>query len=765
MALKDIFKKKNDQPQRPRLTGAQNRRAKLAFLFGVSVLLLAGLSIRLMYIVKVHGADYQKAVLQNQQYDTVTIPFRRGDIVDKNGTILATSEKVYNVVIDASVMLTYQNHRYLEPTLEALSQCFSDILDVDAIRYYVTNNESSRYYVVAKRLSYGDISKFLEMQSENDYIKGVYFEEEYKRVYPNGHLASTILGFTRKNSNAEGQYGLEEYYDDILTGTNGREYGYQNDDDTLERTVKPAVDGYTLHSTIDANVQSIVEKYLREFNEEYAGNVREGNGAENLGCIIMDVNTGEILAMANYPDYDPNDYKNAGPLIGTQYIEQYTNPAGYFEYETTKQVINQEQLAKMNEEQLNVNFSALWKNYCISNTYEPGSTAKPFTVAAALECGAITGDEVYTCNGFMEVGGHKIKCHTYASGGDGAVSVMDSIAWSCNVALMKIGQAMGRDRFCRFQRNFNFGLKTNIDLAGESRTASLVYESKDMLPSDLATNTFGQNFNTTMIQMITGFCSLINGGHYYEPHMVSKITNSSGATIENIEPRELKTTISESTSEKILEYTRAVVMEEGGDRRTGKTARPAGYAIGGKTGTAETLPRGNKEYVVSFMGYAPADDPQIAIYVVVDRPNAAKQDDAKFATKIVRNILTEVLPYLGIYMTEELSDAEIKELEEKKLENTYRLSENSGETKEEKEEEYITEGTIVDPTGESANIYPKWMTYPVDPVTGYRVNPDTGEKYDASTGELATEDNESMGTEVPVNGNLTTSQSGDTSGH
>ena len=419
----------------------------------------------------------------------------------------------------------------------------------------------------------------------------------------------------------------------------------------------------------------------------------------------------------------------------------------------------------MNEEQLNVNFSALWKNYCISNTYEPGSTAKPFTVAAALECGAITGDEVYTCNGFMEVGGHKIKCHTYASGGDGAVSVMDSIAWSCNVALMKIGQAMGRDRFCRFQRNFNFGLKTNIDLAGESRTANLVYESKDMLPSDLATNTFGQNFNTTMIQMITGFCSLINGGHYYEPHMVSKITNSSGATIENIEPRELKTTISESTSEKIREYTRAVVMEEGGDRRTGKTARPAGYAIGGKTGTAETLPRGNKEYVVSFMGYAPADDPQIAIYVVVDRPNAAKQDDAKFATKIVRNVLTEVLPYLGIYMTEELSDAEIKELEEKKLENTYRLSETSGETKEEKEEEYITEGTIVDPTGESASIYPKWMTYPVDPVTGYRINPDTGEKYDASTGELATEDNESMGEEVPVNGNLTTSQSGDTSGH
>ncbi|MBR4277715.1 MAG: cell division protein FtsI, partial [Lachnospiraceae bacterium] len=463
-----------------------------------------------------------------------------------------------------------------------------------------------------------------------------------------------------------------------------------------------------------------------------------------------------------------NDYKNITPLIGTQLIEAYTNPAGYIEYETTDTPITQELIYSLSEDQLNVNFSSLWKNYCISNTYEPGSTAKPFTVAAALESGAITGNEVYTCNGYHEVGGHKIKCHTYASGGDGAVSVQDSIAWSCNVALMKIGQAMGKESFSRFQKVFNFGLKTNIDLAGESRTASLVYDAKDMLPSDLATNTFGQNFNVTMIQMITGFSALINGGYYYEPHMVSKITNAGGATIENIEPRVLKQVISESTSEKLRQYTRATVMEEGGERRTGKTARPAGYAIGGKTGTAETLPRGNKEYVVSFMGYAPADDPQIAIYVVVDRPNAAKQDDAKFATGIVRNILTEALPYLGIYMTEELSEKEIKELEEKQLENTYRFGENSenGEsTGEEKEEEFVTEGTIVDPTGEAANIYPKWMTYPIDPATGYRVNPDNGEKYDASTGELVEDVNESMGLEVPVNGNLGTSQRQDTSGH
>ncbi len=755
----------NDQSDRPRVSNGQNRATKLVIFMVVTVALLGALAIRLIYIVKEHGTEYQKAVLQNQSYDSVVLPFKRGDIVDCNGTILATSEKVYNMVIDASVMLTYSDHRYFEPTINALKQSFpADLVDVSQIEYYVKNNENSRYYVVAKRLSYSDISDFLALQEENDYVKGVYFEEEYKRVYPNGSLASTVLGFTRKNTNSEGQYGLEEYYDNVLTGTNGREYGYQNDDETLERTVKSAIDGYTLHTTIDANIQKIVEKYLRQFNEENKNKVRNGNGAENLGCIIMDVNSGEILAMANYPDYDPNDYKNIEPLIGTQLIESYTNPAGYIEYETTDNVITQEMIYGLSEEQLNVNFAALWKNYCISNTYEPGSTAKPFTVAAALESGAITGNEVYTCNGYMEVGGHKIKCHTYASGGDGAVSVQDSIAWSCNVALMKIGQTMGKETFCRFQRVFNFGLKTNIDLAGEARTASLIYDSKDMLPSDLATNTFGQNFNTTMIQMVTGFSALINGGYYYEPHMVNKITNANGATVENIEPRILKQVISESTSEKLRQYTRATVMEEGGERRTGKTARPAGYAIGGKTGTAETLPRGNKEYVVSFMGYAPADDPQIAIYVVVDRPNAAKQDDAKFATGIVRNILTEVLPYMGIYMTEELSEKEIKELEEKQLENTYQQS-NKTEASTEQKEEYITEGTIVDPTGESANIYPKWMTYPVDPYSGYRINPDTGEKYDASTGELVESDNESMGTDVPVNGNLSTSQIGNGTGN
>ena len=745
---------KEAQSDRGRRSGRQIRQGKLNFTLGAFVVVLLALAIRLIYIVNEHGTEYQKAVLQNQAYDSTILPFRRGDIVDANGTILATSEKVYNVIIDASVMLTYDDDRYFEPTIRAIRDTLPS-LDADAIRYYVTQHESEKYYIAAKRVSYSEISQFLEAQAENDYVKGVYFEEEYKRVYPNGSLASTVLGFTRNNRSSEGQYGLEEYYDSYLTGTDGRQYGYQNDDDTLERTVVEAEDGYTIHTTIDANIQAIVEKYLKQFNDEHMNTARQGNGAENIGCIIQDVNTGEIKAMAQYPDYDPNDYKNTDALLGTMLIESYVNQAGYTIYKTTDTPITQDVLNIIPEEQLNINLSNLWKNFCISNTYEPGSTAKPFTVAAALECGAITGDEVYTCNGYLEVGGHKIKCHTYVSGGDGAVTVSDSIAWSCNVALMKIGQAMGANLFCDFQNTFNFGLKTNIDLAGEARTASLIYNADDMVPSDLATNTFGQNFNVTMIQMITGFSALINGGYYYEPHMVNKITNSNGATIENIEPRVLKQVISESTSALIRQYTRATVMEEGGSRRTGRTARPAGYAIGGKTGTAETLPRGNGEYVVSFMGYAPADNPQIAIYVVVDRANAVRQDDAKFATGIVRNVLTEVLPYMGIFMTEELSEAEIKELEEKQLAITLEYgSGESSSSSSSQESDYITDGTIIDGTGESANIYPVWMTWPVDSTTGYRVNPTTGEYIDAFTGEPINGNSSTMDEDIPINPNL-----------
>lgn len=640
-------------------------QTKLVVLFLLVLLAFVGLSARLIWLNYANGTSYQKQVLSQQRYDSSVIPFRRGDIVDVKGTTLATSKKVYNLVIDAKVMNTTLNGKtpYLEPTLAALEEYFD--LDMNEVRKHVSTNKESSWYVPLKRLSYEEISGFQNAKLDNSNIKGVWFEEEYKRFYPYGSLAADAIGFSGIDN--EGAYGLEEFYNSVLNGTNGREFGYLNEDLNLERTVKPAVDGYSVHSTIDANVQMIVEKYLKKFMEEHKDAVRPGNGAENVGCIIQWVDSGEILAMASYPTYDLNDVRNPQPLLGTKMVEQVTNANGYYEIKKNGTVIDQSVIDSMSEDELYLNLNNLWKNYCITNTYEPGSVAKPFTVASALEMGTVSPDSTFECNGSLEIGGYTIKCH---NGSEGTMTLESAVAKSCNVSLMKIAQTLGTDNFCEYQNIYNFGLKTNVDLAGEARTANLIYRADQMGPTDLATNSFGQNFNVTMIQMITGFSSLINGGNYYEPHMVNRITNVNGTTVENIEPRRLKQTISEETSAYIRQYCQAVV-----EYGTGKTARPAGYMIGGKTGTAETIDenthkRSKDEYVVSFMGYAPADNPQIAIYVVVDRANAVRQDDAKFATGIVRNVLTEVLPYLQIFMTEELSEKEIKELEDLNIEIT-----------------------------------------------------------------------------------------------
>lgn len=717
---------------------------KLVVLFGLVLLAFTGLSIRLIWLTRENGTRYQKQVLAQQQYDSITLPYRRGDIVDAKGTKLATSEKVYNLVIDAKVMNTELNGKtpYLEPTLEALGQYFD--LDMTAIREYVATHKEASWYVPLKRLTYDEISGFQQEKSDNSNIKGVWFEEEYKRVYPYGSLAADTIGFTSTDN--QGSYGLEEYYNSVLNGINGREYGYLNDDLNLERTVKAAVDGSSVHSTIDANVQMIVEKYLAKFMEEFKDNYKPGNGAENVGCIIQWVNTGEILAMASVPTYDLNNVRDPQALLGSMMVEKVDTANGYYEIKKNGTVIDQTVLDAMSEDDLYLNLNNLWKNYCITGTYEPGSVAKPFTVAMALEKGDITPNSTFECSGYMEIGGYKIRCH---NGAEGTMTLEKAVAKSCNVTMMKIAQIVGADDFCEYQKVFNFGLRTNVDLAGEARTASLVYSADQMGPTDLATNSFGQNFNVTMIQMITAFSSLINGGYYYEPHLVSKITNASGATVENIEPRVLKQTVSEETSAYIRQYCNAVVTEG-----TGKTARPAGYMIGGKTGTAETIDqnthkRSKDEHVVSFMGYAPADNPQIAIYVVVDRPNVSHQGDAKHATRLVRSILTEVLPYLNIFMTEELSDTEREELAALNLEITTQYGQQNPDTTPEE-----GDGETQPGQPEEGEEQPAWMSYPVDPMTGYRVDPETGYKYDAQEGFLVEGDENVMGEDGPVNPNI-----------
>ncbi len=723
-------------------------RRKLATTTGLVMLAFGALCLRIYAINRDNGDKYTRQVLSQQEYDSIVLPYKRGDILDSKGTTMASSEKVYNVILDSK--LAGVDEKTIQATTQALAKCFR--LNASELTKYIKDNPTSQYYILSKKLTYDEIASFVELQNDtknNPDIKGVWFEEEYIRVYPNNSMACDVIGWTDKDF--KGHYGLEEYYDDILRGTNGREYGYLNEESALERTTKPAVDGNSIVTTLDANIQSIVEKYLEEFNNTYKNAYRDGNGAQNTGCIIMNIHTGEIMAMASYPFYNLNDIYNTDPLIGTTLLD--------VNGKAQDEVITEDTLKRLDTDTKYANLNNLWKNFSINNTYEPGSVSKVLTVAGALESGKISGNETYFCGGYLEKGGHEIHCHNRL--GDGMLTVKQAVEKSCNVALMHIGEAEGKTNFLQFQQLFNLGLKTNLDLAGESRTASLVYNEKTMGEAELATSTFGQGFNVTMIQMISAFSSIINGGYYYEPHIVSKIISSDGTTVKNIEPRLLKQTVSESTSDKIIDYCNGVVTEG-----TGTTARPAGYAIGGKTGTAEMAPRTKRNYVVSFMGYAPANNPDIAIYVVVDRPNAAAQDDAKYATRIVRKILTEVLPYLGYPMTEELSEKEATELEENKLllhaPKTVEADANNGQENENGEKVTNEEGTTITVTegsnltegiqkeGSEPTLSPEeealnaqeeeWKkrleSYEKDPETGYLIEPGTGLLIDPQTGAL-----------------------------
>lgn len=700
-------------------------REKLGVMIIIILLAFGGLCVRLVYITRDNQESYQKKILTQQRYDSTTLPFKRGTITDRNGTILAVSEKVYNVVLDCKVML--DDERSKEPTLSALAECFGlSRSDLDA---YVENNPNSQYYVLKKRLTYDEISPFLDKEKEvaaeaaefnktadsdnqKGVINGVWFEEEYTRRYPNNSLACDVIGFTGTDNN--GTYGLEEYYNDELNGTNGREYGYLNDDATLERTTIAAVDGHSLVSTVDANIQAIAEKYILQFNEEYRDAAREGAGSYNTGCIIMNPNNGEILAMASYPNFDLNNPKDLSAYYTEEQIKEMQDNNTYYD------TLNQ-----------------LWRNFCISDTYEPGSTAKTITIATGLETGKITGNETYQCSGGLQVADHYIRCNVRS--GHGTLDVSGALEQSCNVALMEMGEAIGVKTMIKYENIFNLGLKTNIDLAGEARTASLVYNESTMGESELATSSFGQGFNVTMIEMAAAFSSIVNGGYYYEPHVVSKITNSTGDTVRNIEPRVLKQTISETTSAQMRQYLYAAVAEG-----TGKSARPAGYAIGGKSGTAEKVPRDHKHYVVSFIGCAPADDPQIVIYVVVDEPNAEGQGQAHatFATGIVKNILSEVLPYMHIGMTEEMTIAEQAEVDAMLTNSIQTPSTTTGDGTTSGDDtaagddtatgdDATTEGNAAagDDTAQSQNGQDNAgsSTYVVDPNTGELIDPDTGQ--------------------------------------
>ena len=595
---------------------------KLVMLFMAVILAFVVLIGRITYINVTKGSKYTKKVLDQQNYGSRVIPYKRGDIVDRNGTKIATSERVYNVILDVKVMT--DKDKYIEPTIQVLKDCFG--IDEAQIRDLISTNPESRYSIVKKGIDYAAAKKFNEIDADDENypnVKGIWLEDDYTRLYPYNRLASSTIGFT--NSEGEGSFGIENAYNAVLSGTDGREYGYfdSGSSSSAEHTVKAAKNGDTVVTTIDVSLQKIVEDKILAFNQAHAGEARSGEpGSKNTAVMIMNPNTGEILAQASYPDYDLN------------------NPADL------SAIYSEDTINGMTEEEKTEKRNQMWRNFCISDTYEPGSTMKPFTVAAGLESGTLTGNETYYCGGSLRVADYDIGCPLRA--GHGMETIQDAIANSCNVALMTMAESIGVDYFTRYQHIFGFGEYTGIDLPGEAGTAGLLYTADNMTAVDLATNSFGQSFNVTMVQLITGFSSLINGGYYYEPHVVKQIQDQNGNVIETKDPVLLRKTVSAETSTMLKSYMKAT-MEYG----TGKKAAVEGYDIGAKTGTAQKIPRKEGKYLLSYIGYAPQENPEVVVYVVIDEPNVSAQDNSLLVLELAKSIMEEAFPYLGITTIQE----------------------------------------------------------------------------------------------------------------
>ncbi len=590
---------------------------KLYIVFGVLCILFVALIFRLMYIEYTSGEKYEKIVLSQQEYDSTIIPYKRGDIVDSKGTVLATSVDVYNVILDSKVL--HANEEKISSTIAYLTQCFPEIT-ADQVNQEITDNPDREYTVLAKHVSYEEKAAFealMNGEDTKDQIAGIWFEKEYTRTYPYNSLASAMIGFANATT---GVIGLENQYNDTLNGTNGRSYGYLNADSNLEQTVIEPDNGYSLVTTIDTNIQSIVESAILQANEEMKQETEgQATGSNNTAVLVMDPQNGDVLAMASYPNFDLNNPKDL---------------SAYF---------TEEELAGMSDEDKMNQLNKLWQNYTISNTFEPGSTFKPFTEAMGLDSGSLRGDETYICDGSEWVSGHEIHCVNRS--GHGTEDLRGALRDSCNDALMQMVRAIGPANFAKYSREYGFGQKTGIDLPGEASTASLIFSEEQLAQteSNLAVSSFGQGFNVTMIQLASSFCSLINGGNIYQPHVVKKIVDGSGNTVQEISPVVTKETVSQEVSDTLRDYMYTVVSEG-----TGAKAAVEGYAIGGKTGTAEKVPRGSGNYVVSFIGFAPVDDPQVVVYVVVDEPHVADQSHCSQSSYIAKNIFSQILPYMNI---------------------------------------------------------------------------------------------------------------------
>lgn len=603
----------------------QRLRQRTAVLIILILVIGFGAAIaRLGYLTVVQGSSLQEDAVGQQLKDT-TIPAKRGTIYDANGKVLAESASVWQVVMAPIYFKTDEQRK-------AAAEGLSEILGLDYDNVYEKTTQESYYVVVKRKIEVEARDKVLELidKLSEDYDCGnvIQLLDDYKRYYPQNDLASCVIGFT--GSDEQGLEGVEYQYDDYLSGTPGRLITAKNARGTdmpfqYEQNIE-AEDGNNIYLTIDETVQSICEKYMKQ-------GIVDNNVLNRGVCIAMDVNTGAILAMVTVDGYDLND--------------PYTLPT-----ETQKKInsLAKDKQAQAESEAL----SAMWRNKAITDTYMPGSVFKMCTASMALEEGKVNDNSSFICGGSMVVSDKTIHCH--ALGGHGTQNFVQAICNSCNPAFIQIGQLIGMNKFCQYYQGFGFSQRTGIDLPGEAEDS--FWSEGTMTEVDLAVASFGQNFSITPIQMITACAAVANGGYVLQPYVVSKITDSNGNVIKNVEKKVKRQVISKETSDKmneILGYNTSTA---------GATAGyVAGYKVAGKTGTSEKIgseveSHFSEDYIASFCGYAPADDPQIAMLVFFDTPSGDAYYGSQVSSPVFINIMTEVLPYLEIKT--EYTDSELE---------------------------------------------------------------------------------------------------------
>lgn len=616
---------KNNSKKRAEKGPAQRLRQRTAILILLILVLGFGAAVlRLTYLTTVQSSELQESAVDLQLADT-TVSAKRGTIYDANGNVLAESASVWQVVMSP---VNFKNDKQRQAAAKGLSEIFdleyNDVLD--------DTKQQSHYVVVKRRIESDEREKVLELIDtlKKDYsCSGVIqLLDDYKRYYPKNSLASSVIGFT--GSDDQGLEGIEYEYDSYLSGTPGRIITAQNARGTdmpfrYEQNVE-SEDGNNVYLTIDETIQSICEKYMQKGVED--------NNVLNKGvCIAMDVNTGAILAMVTTDGYDLN------------------NP---YELSAKDKKKIKSTSKKKQAEAESAALSNMWRNKAVADTYMPGSVFKMCIASAALEENLVNDKTSFTCTGSIEVEGETIHCSNIS--GHGTQNFVEAISNSCNPAFIQIGQMLGAGKFRQYYQGFGFSDKTGIDLPGEAEDS--FWKEGKMGGVDLAVASFGQNFTITPIQMITACAAVSNGGYVVQPHVVSKITDSKGNVIKTVDKKVKRQVISDDTSKKMNEY-----LEYNTERQGAAAGYISGYKVAGKTGTTEK--RGvtkvessfSEDYISSFCGYAPADDPQIAMLVFFDTPDGDAYYGSQVSSPVFINIMSEVLPYLDVktsYTDEEL---------------------------------------------------------------------------------------------------------------